>query len=545
MTKGMNFINLYQNEYSFEEKINENFMKIDNFLTLSVEKKIKSLKQQEIEENLLYLIDNDNENNELLDKINQIACYNENHGWFFYSPKEGDILFLKNEKKFYYYTTNNDWKKIESELYNLNNLITNKHLARQNLEVYSKDEVDTKINNIPSSSRTPSSTIDVSTLILKKNNLSDLADKETSRQNLDVYSKDEVKRLVIARASKIDILDDFVFAKNNLSELTDKSIARQNLEVYSKDETDKKIKDAKIDTSTLLLCDNNLNDLKNKDLARSVLNVYSKNDIYNKKEIDRKIVDLQIKGMDTSLVVLTNNNLSDLNNKDEARQNLEVYSKDEIDKENISFLKKKNNLLDIEDKKAACANLNVYSKEETFDRKKNLLDILDQDAACHNLGTLRDWEIHRIGDYKFSAVRTDHDNWLICDGREISRLIYSKLFELIGTECGEGDGKSTFNLPDFRNKTMWGANGNLNSTLSSGLPNIYGRQNGGVTIGEKQDGAIYSPPNSVYCVSVTAKGGLTESDGFSFDASKCNPIYGKTDIVQPPAICVNVFIKAK
>jgi microcystin-dependent protein len=40
--------------------------------------------------------------------------------------------------------------------------------------------------------------------------------------------------------------------------------------------------------------------------------------------------------------------------------------------------------------------------------------------------------------------------WLFCDGRAVSRAQYAKLFAVIGTNHGEGDGSTTFNLPDYR-----------------------------------------------------------------------------------------------
>ena len=39
---------------------------------------------------------------------------------------------------------------------------------------------------------------------------------------------------------------------------------------------------------------------------------------------------------------------------------------------------------------------------------------------------------------------------LACDGSEVSRQAYDKLFEKIGTAYGDGDGKETFNVPDWR-----------------------------------------------------------------------------------------------
>jgi microcystin-dependent protein len=48
-----------------------------------------------------------------------------------------------------------------------------------------------------------------------------------------------------------------------------------------------------------------------------------------------------------------------------------------------------------------------------------------------------------------SAVPT---GWLVCDGRAISRITYKRLFTVIGTTFGAGDGLLTFNLPDLRGR---------------------------------------------------------------------------------------------
>ena len=62
---------------------------------------------------------------------------------------------------------------------------------------------------------------------------------------------------------------------------------------------------------------------------------------------------------------------------------------------------------------------------------------------------------NKIGDYKMSAQIADHDGWFICDGRELDRKEYAELFAIIGTSFGAGDGKTTFNLPNFKDKTTW------------------------------------------------------------------------------------------
>lgn len=46
--------------------------------------------------------------------------------------------------------------------------------------------------------------------------------------------------------------------------------------------------------------------------------------------------------------------------------------------------------------------------------------------------------------------------WLLCDGTAISRATYSTLFGVIGTTYGNGDGSTTFNLPDLRGRVVAG-----------------------------------------------------------------------------------------
>jgi len=46
--------------------------------------------------------------------------------------------------------------------------------------------------------------------------------------------------------------------------------------------------------------------------------------------------------------------------------------------------------------------------------------------------------------------------WLLCDGSAVSRSTYAKLFALIGTTYGVGNGSTTFNIPDLRERTAVG-----------------------------------------------------------------------------------------
>ena len=66
--------------------------------------------------------------------------------------------------------------------------------------------------------------------------------------------------------------------------------------------------------------------------------------------------------------------------------------------------------------------------------------------------------------------------FLLCDGSAISRTTYSALFAAIGTTNGAGDGSSTFNLPDLRDKFVVGATA---STGDTSYPNVSPAATGG------------------------------------------------------------------
>lgn len=65
--------------------------------------------------------------------------------------------------------------------------------------------------------------------LIANNNLADLMNFEEARENLDVYSKEEIDDLVG---------EGVLLAENNLDDLDDVEIARDNLDVYSKSEVD-------------------------------------------------------------------------------------------------------------------------------------------------------------------------------------------------------------------------------------------------------------------------------------------------------------------
>lgn len=77
-------------------------------------------------------------------------------------------------------------------------------------------------------------------------------------------------------------------------------------------------------------------------------------------------------------------------------------------------------------------------------------------AFVHNVINESITSISYVGMISFFAMPSAPTGWLPCDGGEYSRTTYANLFALIGTTFGNGNGTSTFNVPDIRNKYLVG-----------------------------------------------------------------------------------------
>ena len=142
------------------------------------------------------------------------------------------------------------------------------------------------------------------------------------------------------------------------------------------------------------------------------------------------------------------------------------------------------------------------------------------------------------------SLATTRPGGLLCNGGAISRTTYAILFSAIGTTFGAGDGSTTFNLPDLRNRTVQGANGNLMAYLEAGLPNITGAlaaiRNANATAGGTGSGVFEETASTAGGVS----GGNSQSyRNYNFSAQRSNSIYGHSTTVQPPSLAVNWFIQ--
>lgn len=141
------------------------------------------------------------------------------------------------------------------------------------------------------------------------------------------------------------------------------------------------------------------------------------------------------------------------------------------------------------------------------------------------------------------AGNKDLNGYLLCNGAAVSRTTYAKLFEAIGTTYGEGDGSTTFNLPNLTDRFIQGS-GTAGTVNEAGLPEIKADFGVSAYWGMTPNGAISSFSNEL--------AGKLESTStqenmrhvwYNFSASRYSSVYGASTTVQPPALTMRYYIK--
>jgi len=58
---------------------------------------------------------------------------------------------------------------------------------------------------------------------------------------------------------------------------------------------------------------------------------------------------------------------------------------------------------------------------------------------------------------------------IVCDGLAVSRNDFHKLFDIIGVAWGAGDGTTTFNIPDLRDRSLYGQGSRISVAATDGV----------------------------------------------------------------------------
>ncbi len=135
------------------------------------------------------------------------------------------------------------------------------------------------------------------------------------------------------------------------------------------------------------------------------------------------------------------------------------------------------------------------------------------------------------------------DGYLLCNGANVSRAQYADLFAAIGTTFGEGDGSTTFTLPNMSNRFCEGAS--AVSYVSAGIPNYSGYVQNMVW----DDGAnYYGQSGALYLTAGNRTRSWTGANGDGMkalwvNAAWSNSLYGASSTIQPVALKCLMLIK--
>ena len=146
--------------------------------------------------------------------------------------------------------------------------------------------------------------------------------------------------------------------------------------------------------------------------------------------------------------------------------------------------------------------------------------------------------ISMIGEIRMYAGSSTPNGWLFCDGAAISREEYSELFGILGENFGNGDGSSTFNLPDFRGRSPIGVG------QGSGLSERSLADSGGE---EEHTLSVAELPSHTHRVAGSNEGSGTFTTNYGLDpiADGRNTEYVGGDEGHenmPPFLCIGFII---
>ena len=165
--------------------------------------------------------------------------------------------------------------------------------------------------------------------------------------------------------------------------------------------------------------------------------------------------------------------------------------------------------------------------------------------------TLRDGYIKANG----ATVKASEYPRLLAWVRESNMTVTAEQYTLDCSKYVYDATQDRLTLPNMTGRVLMG--GETVKSVEAGLPNITGRlgepllyhtddkKYGGSGSAEltQPDGAFVKTSTSVRHVNGDTGGNYMTNTGINFDASKSNPIYGRSDTVQPPALSLIAQIK--
>lgn len=147
-------------------------------------------------------------------------------------------------------------------------------------------------------------------------------------------------------------------------------------------------------------------------------------------------------------------------------------------------------------------------------------------------------QLNPAGKVSAFATAAAPAGWLACNGAAVARAAYPALFAAIGVAFGPGDGATTFNLPDARDRVVFGAGGLLAVGATGGtVDHDHGGTTGGTAITEAQmpahDHAEFAAATSAANIgagqnAAWSSGGSSGNQDYDIKGTATAPTLGKT-----------------
>ena len=142
------------------------------------------------------------------------------------------------------------------------------------------------------------------------------------------------------------------------------------------------------------------------------------------------------------------------------------------------------------------------------------------------------------------SVTAAPSGYLTCDGDAVSRTTYSSLFAVVSSLYGDGNGSSTFNVPDLRGKFQAGYGTALTSVTAGMVISTTIGNTGGVQAVTLATAQI---PSHTHSITTRSAGGSADvhqggnESGNTFNTGSTGGGGAHSNI--PPVIIVNYVIK--
>ena len=231
---------------------------------------------------------------------------------------------------------------------------------------------------------------------------------------------------------------------------------------------------------------------------------------------------------------------------------------------------------------AEFVEVTVFAVHDTIIAFNGITDTLPAYENCKLQYIAGTWYVtsnESAGDVKGNATDAKPFGTLLCDGSVLTgtdETGYPRLWNALTVDDGQGGTTGKYNLstdpstvrrlPDLRSRFLEGADGNIGNRIEAGLPNITASATNGYVNNWLQaalrnlEGALCygdTVPRTAYTrADATSGGGYNHDETLIIDASKGETkkdgtrktdnehhVYGASDTVQPPAVCVNFVIK--